>query len=198
MRARPRRSDRACSSLGQHRCRIAVVHENESDLKELQQVLDRSYAVAGEHLRSILRPERRMSAEELAELLRGVFVLNVATVTAAGHPIVAPVDGLFYRGKVLFGFPPGSVRGRHVRARPHVSAVHNRGEDYCVIVHGVAREIDLDAPENAEFLAYFKEIYGASWTYWHEEHYKDREGTEFNGWIEPRRMFTMKPTGGGG
>lgn len=174
------------------------MHENEADLRQLQLVLDRSYAEAGEHLRSIFRPERRMSAEELAELLRGVFVLNVATVTAAGHPMVAPVDGLFYRGKLLFGFPPGSVRAGHLRARPHVSAVHHRGEDHCVIVHGVAREIDLEALENAELLAYFKEVYGSSWTYWHDEHYKDREGTEFNAWIEPRCLFTMKSEGGDG
>ena len=65
----------------------------------LQHLLDESYEQAGEHLRSIFTPERRMSAEETAQLLRGVFVLNVATVTAAREPMVAPVDGLFYRVK---------------------------------------------------------------------------------------------------
>ena len=110
---------------------------------------------------------------------------------------MAPVDGLFYRGKVLFGFPPGSVRGRHLRARPQVSAVHNRGEEHCVIVHGEAREIDLDAASNGHYLDYFKEVYGASWGYWHEQRYRDREGSEFNAWIEPRRMYTLKPRAGG-
>ncbi len=171
------------------------MHETPDDLRDLQRVLDESYAKAGEHLRSIFTPERRMSAEEVAKLLQGVFVLNVATVTAACEPMVAPVDGLFYRGKVLFGFPPGSVRGPHLRARPQVSAVHNRGEDYCVIVHGTAREIDLDAAENADFLDYFKEVYGSSLKYLREEHYRDREGTEFNAWIEPRRMYAHQPLG---
>ena len=133
-----------------------------------------------------------MSAAEVSQLLQGVFVLNVATVSAAHHPIVAPVDGLFYRGVLLFGFPPGSVRANHLRARPQVSAVHHRGEDLCVIVHGVAREIDLDASECSHYLDFFKEVYGSSWQYWHEERYRDREGSGYNAWIEPRRMFTLK------
>ncbi len=62
-----------------------------------------------------------------------------------------------------------------------------------MIVHGHAREIDLDAPENLRFLDYFKEVYGSSWNYWHEEHYRDREGSEFNAWIEPRRIYTLRP-----
>ena len=41
-------------------------------------------------------------------------------------------------------------------------------------------------------LAYFKGVYGSSWDYWHEVRYRDREGSEFNAWIEPRRMFTMR------
>ena len=59
--------------------------------------------------------------------------------------------------------------------------------------HNRPREIDLDAPESSETLAYFKEVYGASWSYWHEERYQDRAGTEFNARIEARRMFAMKP-----
>ena len=169
------------------------MHETAEDLRELQRLLDESYTAAGLHLRSIFRPERRMSAAELSALLRGVFVLHVATVSAAGHPLVAPVDGLFFRGRVFFGFPPGSVRADHVRARPHVSASHNRREDHCLIVHGRAREFELEAPEHVETLAYFQEVYGDTWTYWHEEHYRDREGVALNAWIEPRRMYTLKP-----
>lgn len=95
------------------------MYETRSNRLALRDLLDRSYRAAGEHLRSIFTPERRMAAEELAQLLTGAFLLNVATVTAAGHPMVAPVDGLFHRGKLLFGFPPGSVRG--ARSPSHVS-----------------------------------------------------------------------------
>jgi nitroimidazol reductase NimA-like FMN-containing flavoprotein (pyridoxamine 5'-phosphate oxidase superfamily) len=167
------------------------VYESESDRKALQELLDRSDAAAGEQLRSIITAARRLRAEQVVDLLRGVFVLNLATVTARGEPLVAPVDGVFFRGRVWFGLPPGSVRGRHVRARPQVSAVYQEGEESCVIVHGRAREVDLDAAEGAEALAYFREVYGRAWDYWHTEHYKDREGRGWNGWIEARRMFAM-------
>ncbi len=97
------------------------MYETEQDLADLQALLDRSYATAGQHLRSIFSPQRRMSAAELVQLLRGVFVLNVATVSAACTPVVAPVDGLFYRGKLLFGFPR-ALFGRAARASDPRSA----------------------------------------------------------------------------
>lgn len=49
------------------------MHETPDDLRELQRVLDESYARAGEHLRSIFTPERRMSAEEVVRTLRGLL-----------------------------------------------------------------------------------------------------------------------------
>lgn len=164
------------------------MHETPDDLRELQRVLDESYAAAGLHLRSIFQPERRMSAEQVVRALRGVFLLHLATVTAACEPMVAPIDGLFYRGRLWFGFPPGAVRIRHLRARPQVSAVYTLGEDLCVIAHGTAREVVSSDPEHAHFERYGREVYGAAWDYW-VDHYKDREGSDFTAWIEPRRMY---------
>lgn len=63
----------------------------------LGQLLDRSHAAAGQHLRSIMSDSHRIPAETLVKLLVGVQVLTLATVTQAGEPRVAPVDGLFYR-----------------------------------------------------------------------------------------------------
>ncbi len=102
--------------------------------------------------------------------------------------MLAPIDGLFYRGRLWFGVPPGGLRAHHLRARPQVSATYNRGEELAVIVHGAAREIAPDDPAHADYLAYCREVYGAAWDYW-ENHYKDRKGPGFTGWIEPRRMF---------
>ncbi|MBA2277846.1 MAG: pyridoxamine 5'-phosphate oxidase family protein, partial [Chloroflexia bacterium] len=73
------------------------MHESPEDLSELQTLLDRSHERAGPHMRSIFTPDRRISAAELADLLPGVQVLNLATVTRDCEPRVAPVDGLFYR-----------------------------------------------------------------------------------------------------
>jgi hypothetical protein len=71
------------------------VYETAEDLRELAALLDRSYARAGAHLRSIFTPERRVAADDLVALLPGVQVLNLATVSRACAPRVAPVDGLF-------------------------------------------------------------------------------------------------------
>ena len=55
-------------------------------------------------------------------------LLALATVTADGRPLVSPVDGIFYRGAFYFGSAPDSVKFRHIRARPQVSATHLPGE----------------------------------------------------------------------
>ena len=168
------------------------MRETVQDLRDLQQLLDDGYAKAGEHLRSIFRSERRMSAEEIVDELRGVFVLNLATVTKAGEPFLAPLDGLFYRSHFWFGIPPGGLRIRHLRARPSVSANYVQGEDVCIIVHGQAREVASDEPLCATYLEYARETYGpAVWDYWNAA-YEDRAGTGFTAWIEPKRMFARK------
>jgi len=164
------------------------MHETDDDLRGLQRVLDESYAAVGEHMRSIFTPERRMSAEEVVQTLRGVFVLHLATVTASAEPFVAPIDGLFFRGRLWFGVPPGAVRVLHLRARPQVSATYTRGEDLCVIVHGVAREIDTQDAQHGDFMDYCREVYGGAFDY-SAEHYRDRKGSGFTAWIEPRRLY---------
>ena len=74
-------------------------------------------------------------------------LLALATVTADGRPIVGPVDGIFYRGAFHFGSAPDSVRFRHIRARPQVSATHLPGEELAVTVHGRAVPVDIGSPE---------------------------------------------------
>ena len=165
------------------------MHETADELAQLQRTLDESYALAGEHLRSIFTPERRMSAEQVVRALRGVFVLHLATVTADCAPVLAPIDGLFYRGRIWFGVPPGAVRIRHLRARPQLSACYSVGEDLCVLAHGTAREVPEGSPEHAEYTAYGREVYGAEvWDYW-DRHYDDRKERGYTAWIDPRRLY---------
>jgi uncharacterized pyridoxamine 5'-phosphate oxidase family protein len=141
------------------------MHETPEDLAWLQQLLDDSYARAGEHLLSIHTPELRLDAARLAAMLTGVRVLSLATVTAKGEPRVGPVDGIFYRGRWHFGSAQNSVRFRHIRARPQVSAAHTIGEELAVTVHGVAAELDMASEETAEFRATLAEIY-PGWAQW--------------------------------
>ena len=122
------------------------MHETPEDLAALQALLDRSYDGAGAHLLRIHTPERRLTAEQVAERLPGMRLLALATVTADGRPIVGPVDGIFLRGAFHFGSAPDSVRFRHIRARPHVSATHLPGEELAVTVHGRAVPVDVTHP----------------------------------------------------
>lgn len=119
------------------------MHETAEDLRRLQALLDRSYEAAGAHLRSIITPERRVNATDLAARLEGMCLLVLATVTADGRPINGPVDGFFYRADWYFGSSTDSLRFRHIRRRPWTSATHMPAEAFSVTVHGRANEIDL-------------------------------------------------------
>jgi uncharacterized pyridoxamine 5'-phosphate oxidase family protein len=145
---------------------LLAVHETPADLAALQRLLDTSYARIGAHMRTIHTPERRVAASDLARVLRGVRVLDLATVTAACEPRVSPVDGLFFRGRFYFGSGEESARFRHVRARPQVSACHTIGETFATIVHGRAVEIDVRAPGARDFLSYVHEVY-PDWDDWY-------------------------------
>jgi hypothetical protein len=143
------------------------VRESPADVEALQQLLDRSYADAGEHLLRIHTPERRLSAAEAVERLTGMCLLALATVTADCRPIVGPVDGIFFRGAFHFGSSPDSVRFRHIRTRPQVSATHLPGEELAVTVHGRAVPVDVRADEGAglreALLDVYVPRYGPEW-----------------------------------
>ena len=135
------------------------MRETPADLAALQELLDRSYDKAGAHLRRIITPERRLSAEQVAERLTGMRLLALATATADGRPIVGPVDGIFFRGAFHFGSSPDSVRFRHIRARPQVSATHLPGEELSVTVHGRASMVEVRDPAAADFRQALLDVY---------------------------------------
>ena len=165
------------------------MHETDDDLRELQRLLDRSYEGAGEHLRRITTPERRMTAEDVSARLTGMCLLSLATVTRDCRPLVGPVDGIFYRGSFYFGSSPDSVRFRHVRTRPQVSATHLPGEEMSVTVHGRAVPVDVRAAEHAglrsTYLEVYVPIYGPEW-----ENFLDSGPVHAR--IDAEKMFTFR------
>lgn len=142
------------------------MYETPDHLAALHELLDASHARAGAHLRSILTDDKRIGAAELCELLTGMNLLALATVTAAGEPRVGAVDGHFHRGHWYFGSAHESVRFRHLRVRPQVSATHTRGEELAVVVHGRAAEIDLAEDEHEGLRRQLGEFYGDDWLEW--------------------------------
>ncbi len=115
-------------------------------------------------------------------------LLALATVTADGRPLVGPVDGIFYRGAFHFGSSPDSVRFRHIRQRPWVSATHLPGEELAVTVHGQAFPVDVRSADHAGLRQTLLDIYvpryGAEW-----ETFLDSGPTYAR--IDAERMFTF-------
>jgi nitroimidazol reductase NimA-like FMN-containing flavoprotein (pyridoxamine 5'-phosphate oxidase superfamily) len=174
------------------------MHETQGDIAALQDLLDHSYDAAGRHLRRITTPERRVTAPELARRLSGMCLLALATSTADGRPIVGPVDSVFHRGAFHFGSAPDSVRARHLRARPAVSATHRPGEEFAVTVHGQAAPVDVRAPAGAGLRETLLEVYvpryGPDWVKFLDG---SEGGPELGGapqyWrIEAVRMFSFQ------
>jgi uncharacterized pyridoxamine 5'-phosphate oxidase family protein len=143
------------------------MHESPEEIAALQALLDRSYAAAGPHLTRIHTPERRLTAEQVAERLQGMRLLTLATVTADGRPITGSVDGIFFRGAFHFGSAPDSTRFRHIAKRPQVSATHLPGEELSITVQGRATTVDVRAPEGSGLRQTLLDIYvpryGAEW-----------------------------------
>jgi hypothetical protein len=159
------------------------VHETPEDLSALQALLDASHAASGVHLRRIFSDERRVAAADLPGLLGGVQVTHLATVTAGGEPRVAPVDGLFYRGRLHVGTAADSQRARNIAARPQISASIAHGEEFALVLHGVAVRLDLDDPASDGLRAYYRDVYGAGWEDF-------RQGQPY--WrLDPLRIFTF-------
>lgn len=146
------------------------MHETPAELEDLQRLLDRSYERAGSHLRGIWGADTRLDARSLVEELRGVQVLDLATVSPRGEPRVAPVDGFFFRGHFWFGSSPHSFRFRNIRSNPAVSGAITRGlETFLVLVHGEAIETDPRGPEAGGFAEYARASYDFDWDAAHPE-----------------------------
>jgi nitroimidazol reductase NimA-like FMN-containing flavoprotein (pyridoxamine 5'-phosphate oxidase superfamily) len=167
--------------------------ETPEEMDRLQQLLDRSAAAAGPHLRGIITGDRRLSAARVCEILQGLRLLVVATVTADGRPLAGPVDGYFLHGSFYFSSGRDSVRMRHLAARPAVSATYLPGESLAVTVHGRAELFDVNDPARGELRQAML------------DHYLPLQGPDFQAWLDradavgaciaAEKMFTFAAAG---
>jgi nitroimidazol reductase NimA-like FMN-containing flavoprotein (pyridoxamine 5'-phosphate oxidase superfamily) len=167
--------------------------ETPDEIDRLQRLLDRSAAAAGPHLSGIITAERRMSAAQVCEILQGMRLLVVATVTADGRPLAGPVDGYFLHGSFYFSSGRDSVRMRHLAARPAVSASYLPGEELAVTVHGRAELFDVLDPARGELrqamLDHYLPLQGPGFATWLDE--ADAVGAR----ITAEKMFTFRASG---
>lgn len=136
--------------------------ETSSELGALDALLAESFGRAGDHLTSIISPDRRLSAADLSRYLVGVRHLVVATVTSAGEPRCSAVDGLFVHGRFWFTTSGQSFKAHHLERRPAISGAHVVGDEVAVFVHGRVRVVHGGADEADELRHFWTEVYDSS------------------------------------
>ena len=138
------------------------MYESEEDVSRLQKMLDRTLARANPHLVSIVSPERRLTARQVVTYLEGTKHVAFATVNERGEPRVAPLDGVFIRGRFTVSTGAKAARLRHLRANPACSAVHMDGDRVGIAAHGRARILEQGDAGVDEVDGVWTEIYGSS------------------------------------
>jgi len=146
--------------------------ETPEEIDSLQLLLDRSADAAGPHLRGIITENRRLSAVQVCQVMQGLRLLVVATVTADGRPLAGPVDGYLLHGSLHFSSGRDSVRMRHLAVRPQVSATYLPGENLALTVHGRAELFDVNDPARGELRQAML------------DHYLPLQGPGFETWLD--------------
>jgi len=146
------------------------MRESDEELTELQALMDASLGRATEHLRSIIRPGRTLTAAELVRVITGMCTLAVSSVTAAGEPRVSGADGHFLHGCWVITTERSSAKARQFAVRPAISAAHLRGDDLGVFTHGRVEELNPAAappdPHWPAILDHLTQHYGSSPLSW--------------------------------
>jgi len=139
---------------------VLGVHETPAELAALQSLLDRSFTRSSAHLRSIMAPERRLTAEQIVADVPSPAVLNLATVTRRGEPRLSAVDGHLLHGRWYFTTAGDSPKAVQIAARPAVSASYTPRDGYGIFCHGAAALIDGD--ERQQLIDHCTTVYGRS------------------------------------
>jgi hypothetical protein len=142
------------------------MNESTAELDELQALLDGTFARSSQHLRSIMTPERRLDARRLVDLLTGIAVLNVASVTARGEPRISALDGHFLHGHWHATTAGDSPKARQWLARPAVSAAYTPRDGFGVFCHGRMQFLDPGSSAYEELEVHCVRTYGQSPRAW--------------------------------
>jgi hypothetical protein len=136
------------------------MRETPEELATLQALIDASFASASDHLRGIMAPERRLTAERIVADVPSPAVLNVATVTRRGEPRLSALDGHFLHGRWYFTTAGNSPKAMHLRARPAVSASYTPRDGYGIFCHGTGHLLAGD--ERQHLIDHCTRVYGQS------------------------------------
>jgi hypothetical protein len=112
------------------------------ELDSLQRLLDRSAATATPAVGdSVGYPPRQMTAAEFVEFWRGVRLVAMATVGAAGQPHIAPVHATLAGTTLRMVVYDNTVRRADLARNPRVAFTTWNADGAAAIVYGRAREV---------------------------------------------------------
>ncbi|WP_427895670.1 pyridoxamine 5'-phosphate oxidase family protein [Kribbella sp. GL6] len=142
------------------------MRETAEEVAELQALMDAVYPRSTEHLRSIIKGRKRLSAAGLVRALTGMCTLSLATVTARGEPRISAVDGHFLHARWVFTTSGSAAKARQLRARPAASIAYVDGERIGVFSHGEVEFLTAAHPDFAEIEEHLTNHYGSSPSSW--------------------------------
>lgn len=145
-----------------------MVYESAEDIAELQALLDRTFSRMNQHMADIVKPERRLSARQVVAYLQGIKHVAFATVNERGEPRVAPLDGVFIRGRFHVSTGGRAARLRDLRRQARCSLTHFAGDDIAVTVNGAAVVMEHDHAEIAAIEPVYLDLYGSTPFSWGE------------------------------
>ncbi len=122
--------------------------ETDVEVAELQALFDETMRHANPHMRSIVHPGRRLSANQVVRYLQGTRHVAFATVSPEGEPRVSPLDALFIHGRFTMSTGRRATKVRHLQANPACSAVHMDGDRIAVVANGTVEWIEPDHPDH--------------------------------------------------
>ena len=152
--------------MSERSARLHNMKETVAEVTEMQGLLDAAYARSTQHLRNIIKDQRRLDADELVRVLTGMCTLNLATVTARGEPRISAVDGHFLHARWVFTTSGSAAKARQLRKRPAASISYVDGERIGVFSHGNVEFLTPEHPDFAEIEEHLTNHYGSSPSSW--------------------------------
>lgn len=140
--------------------------ESTAETLTLGGLLTASRSRATAHLREIITDERALDAIDVVNLMVGMKVLALATVTASGHPRISAVDGHFLHGSWTWSTSGGAAKARDLARAPEVSVAHIHGEEYALFAHGTAERLSPSDGIWDDVLGHWTTHYGGSPLAW--------------------------------
>ena len=134
--------------------------ETDAEVHELQQLFDRTLRTANPHMRSIVTPERRLTARQVVTYLHGTKHVAFATVDE-DEPRASPLDALFIRGRFTMSTGRRATKVRHLRSNPACSAVHMDGDRIAVVANGHVEWIEREHPDHDLIHGAWADNYGS-------------------------------------